>query len=250
MQAVYLNEAPSFAGWKRQLLWLLPVGLVVGLLSWGFRQLDEMKSLPISRVRVQGSFNHLDENSLYAVINKVVNGGYFNVDVDELQRKVESLPWVKQASVRRLWPDTLVVYVVEHQAFAYWGNKSLISNDGVIFTPTEMSTAFSIPHMTGEESLRIRMLDEYRELQGYSQQMGMNITHFEMNDRHSVSLVLSSGIKISVGELNTIARYQRFLRVYDKLLRQRAVDIVNVDLRYSNGMAIRWREHARPGKGV
>jgi cell division protein FtsQ len=49
------------------------------------------------------------------------NGDYlFNVEINETQKKIEALPWVKRVLVRRLWPDQVVIQIVERQPFALW----------------------------------------------------------------------------------------------------------------------------------
>ena len=40
------------------------------------------------------------------------------VDVDEARARLESLPWVKSASVRRVWPNRISVQVVERRPVA------------------------------------------------------------------------------------------------------------------------------------
>ena len=49
------------------------------------------------------------------------NGDYlFDVKINETQKKIETLPWVKRALVRRLWPDQVVIQIVEREPFALW----------------------------------------------------------------------------------------------------------------------------------
>ena len=49
------------------------------------------------------------------------NGDYlFDVEINETQKKIEALPWVKRVLVRRLWPNQVVIQIVERQPFALW----------------------------------------------------------------------------------------------------------------------------------
>ena len=49
------------------------------------------------------------------------NGDYlFDVEINETQKKIEALPWVKRVLVRRLWPDQVVIQIVEREPFALW----------------------------------------------------------------------------------------------------------------------------------
>ncbi len=55
------------------------------------------------------------------------------VDVDEARARIEALPWVKSAEVRRVWPDRIEVRIVERKPVAVWqkdGAKTVIDIDG------------------------------------------------------------------------------------------------------------------------
>jgi cell division protein FtsQ len=55
------------------------------------------------------------------------------VDVDEARARIEALPWVKSAEVRRIWPDRIQVRIVERTPVAVWqmdGAKTVIDSDG------------------------------------------------------------------------------------------------------------------------
>lgn len=57
----------------------------------------------------------------------------FYVDVDEARARLEALPWVKSAEVRRVWPDRIHVRVVERKPVALWqheGTVDLIDAEG------------------------------------------------------------------------------------------------------------------------
>ena len=45
------------------------------------------------------------------------------VDVDEARARLEALPWVKSAEVRRVWPDRISVHIVERRPVALWQNE-------------------------------------------------------------------------------------------------------------------------------
>jgi cell division protein FtsQ len=42
------------------------------------------------------------------------------VDVDEARARLEALPWVKNAEVKRVWPNRIVVHITERRPVALW----------------------------------------------------------------------------------------------------------------------------------
>jgi len=50
----------------------------------------------------------------------------------EIKQKVESLPWVRYADIRREWPNTLVVKVKEHIPVMRWKDKEWVTSTGKV----------------------------------------------------------------------------------------------------------------------
>ncbi|MCX2960017.1 MAG: FtsQ-type POTRA domain-containing protein, partial [Serratia symbiotica] len=50
------------------------------------------------------------------------------------QQQIERLPWIKQVSVRKEWPDELKIHLVEYVPIARWNDFYLIDNEGKIFS--------------------------------------------------------------------------------------------------------------------
>lgn len=78
---------------------------------------------------------------------QIQRGSYFfGVDLDAARDRTESLPWVERAVVRRLWPNRIVVQVVETTPYALWQNEGqlhLLADTGEAIIP--VSAAQSIP---------------------------------------------------------------------------------------------------------
>ncbi|MCW5725112.1 MAG: cell division protein FtsQ/DivIB [Maricaulaceae bacterium] len=63
-----------------------------------------------------------------------------SVDIHRARSRVEALPWVRSASVARLWPNRIAVIVESREAFALWqrgGRLSLIDRDGEVLGAAE-----------------------------------------------------------------------------------------------------------------
>ena len=76
----------------------------------------------IERVDVMGEGRLREEDVRRAL--GIYGGDYlFGVNMKEAQQRVESLSWVDRAVVRRLWPDRIVVQIIERQPYALWQNE-------------------------------------------------------------------------------------------------------------------------------
>lgn len=75
------------------------------------------------------------------------------VDVDEARARIEALPWVKSAEVRRVWPDRILVRIVERSPVAIWqkdGATVVIDIEGKPIAGEDPSRFASLPLVVGQ----------------------------------------------------------------------------------------------------
>lgn len=249
-QAAYLEkkELPSIS--YRYISWLLPLIIGCAVLFWIENHLSNPKTLPVNKIRVHGAFVNVDEAMLHLAINDVVAGGYFNVDVERVREVVEQLPWVDKASVRRVWPDTLSVSVVEQKPVAVSKLGGLINSNGEVFKPLSKTVLKSLPVFDGDSSLNKMMLSKYYEMNNLLLTIDRKISYFKIDARHAVELKLDNGLNVVLGRDDSSNRLKRLIRIYHKVLVGRINDISIIDLRYTNGMAIGWKKKLKNIKGA
>jgi len=239
-QAVVRTEHkwPHFnSHWLGRGVLLLVAGLLLG---WLFQQLADPRTLPIHKIRVQGALVHVNEAMLRnSVVNKV-QGGYFNIDVASLRKTVEQLPWVKTAAVRRLWPDTVVINVVEQQPLAIWAKGGLVNVGGDVFVPATNGEFKDLPVFSAPDGMQHSVTELYRDLSALLAPLELQIVALQLDERRAVQLRLANNIELVLGREERLTRLQRFVKVYNKTLAHHALRIRRIDLRYSNGMAVQW----------
>jgi cell division protein FtsQ len=240
-QAIYLRTARRWQiNWQLVWFWLFLLTCVT-LLALGVRKLQEPQTLPIKQIHALGTFTHINEEMLRQVVAKTVRGGYFTVNVDEVQQAVKAIPWVAQDSVRRVWPDTLAIEVSEQQTEAEWAKGGLVNQQGVLFFPERNTYPKGLPVFDGPTGTERNLTEAYQMAKAIIEPLQLQIQEIHMDSRRAISLKLNNGIDVILGREETRARLERFARVYRKLLVQRVNDIARVDMRYSNGLAVGWR---------
>ena len=240
-QAIYLRTARRWQiNWQLVWFWLFLLTSVT-LLALGVRKLQEPQTLPIKKIHALGTFTHINEEMLRQVVAKTVRGGYFTVNVDEVQQAVQAIPWVAQDSVRRVWPDTLAIDVTEQQTEAEWAKGGLVNPHGVLFFPERNTYPKGLPVFDGPIGAERNLTEAYQMAKAIIEPLQLQIQEIHMDSRRAINLKLSNGIEVVLGREETRTRLERFARVYRKLLVQRANDIARVDMRYSNGLAVGWR---------
>lgn len=222
--------------------------LLVAGLAWGGQKLFEPATLPLKSVRVPNSLQRVTQEELREAILPHVNKGFLGLDMPAVRRSVESLPWVRRVSVRRHWPDTLEVRVEEQQPLARWADKGLINRDGELFSPPADQIPADLPVLEGPEQTQAELAEKYTEMQRILGAVGLRIIRLTMSARRAWDLRLDNGLVVVLGREEAYPRLLRFVRVFPAVLKAQMEHIERVDLRYTNGFAVRWRAGHAPAQ--
>jgi cell division protein FtsQ len=199
-------------------------------------------TIPIRHVEINGSFVHLSPAALQSVAEKVVRGGFFNVNVDAVRSAVMKEPWVRDVTVRRVWPQSLSLAVQEQQPAARWGAGALLNRAGELFRPDPVTIPDGLPLLSGPSGTEQLVLERYRHVTGVIAGLGVDVAELGLSERRAWTLRLASGQQVILGRANFVERVQRFAGVVQRDLAGRLDQARVIDMRYTNGFAVRWRE--------
>jgi len=146
------ERAPS--PWLRALQVVLGFALVVGVsvsVAWAARHyVTHSPRFAVSEVEVLGAKTRTSETLLdEAGIAKGQN--IFSVDLDEARARVSRDPWVREVTLARRLPGTVVIQIAEREAVAIvaLGDLYLASHTGEIFKRIEPGDPSDLPIITG-----------------------------------------------------------------------------------------------------
>jgi cell division protein FtsQ len=236
---VQIRQAGSALSLAVVALW----GAYLGL-AW----LKDPSTLPLQLVRIEGEFNHLDRHALEQVVADEVRGGFFSVDVEAVRTAVRILPWVEEVAVRRVWPDTLRIWVAEQRPLARWGERGLVNTRGEIFWPAVDEIPSGLPGLVGPEGTEAEMAQRYLELQQQLRPLGLQVVRLQQNARGAWLSEFDNGAVIKLGSRDLDIRFRRFVRLYPRLKAAGKGMPKQVDLRYTNGLVVHWGVGAESGE--
>lgn len=236
-------EASNVAGVAAKLLFL---AVLIGGGAWGTQQLLDPQQFPLRTVRIESQLQHVAQATIRDAVSPHVDAGFLGVDVDAVRDGLEALPWIEHATVRRAWPDKLVIRVTEQRPLARWGKEALLNIRGEVFEPQIDERFGSLPLLRGPLDTNRMVAEQYVAMQEMLKPLGLTITHMSLNQRRAMSLRLDNGLQLGLGRQDTDLRLLRFVQVYPQVLEPRLKAIDSIDLRYTNGFAVRWRDGQRP----
>lgn len=235
----------------------------LGLLAYGAASwLAAQPWFALRTLEVATPTAHVTEAQVRLIAERRVHGTFFTVDLDRVRTSLERLPWVREARVERRWPDTLVVSLVEHVPLARWNDTALVSQTGDVFVA---ALGQSLPRLSGPEGSSTEVVNAYRRHQAALAPLGMSISELRLTPRRAWRIRLDNGIELALGRIQADARLARFVALYPRLFIAQAaagaspadagspaaaapIVPLRVDLRYSDGFAVRMPRGVSPFK--
>lgn len=225
---------------------LTAVVLCAGLVGAGWVALQwEPTLLPVRVVSIDGEMHGLSREALQQTISDEISGGILTQDLGTLRERVQALPWVERASARRVWPDRIQVTVHEHDALARWNESGLVTEQGVVFHPNDGRLPAGLARLGAADNAQApevvaRFLDWGPKLLA----LGLIVDAVRRDARGDWSIELLGGTEVLLGTDDVEQRLERLIAAYSQI---EAIGIpTRLDLRYSNGLAVRWL----PSNGV
>jgi len=234
----------------RQLFYITVSMLFVTGVSLAYIEFQKIDILPIEKVEIEGEFKYLMPEDLKRRAMPEVRGGFFSVQLETIRDSLLQLPWVEDVSIYRQWPQTLRIRVMEKLPVAYWGDSGYVSSKGELFEPELINKDLSLPLLMGMEGQHVAMLKELGRMQLLIAELNMNVLEIKQDARRSWVLALSSGFELRLGRNNMHKRLQRFVDVYNQYLKKQESKIKHIDMRYTNGFAVAFKDQVTRGRGA
>jgi cell division protein FtsQ len=228
------------------LLLLITAALLLwALLGWGAAS----PAFAIRGVTVAGDVKHYNAITLRANVMPRLQGTFFTLDVSAARQVFETMPWVRQAIVRRDFPNRLKVQLQEHQAVAFWGaegDSRMVNSFGEVFEANAGEIdQDDLPRLNGPDGQSAQVLAMQRTLQPLFTPMDMTIDQLELTPRGGWRAQLDTGTEIELGSGGApelLARAERFLATVTQVTaryQRRPEQLASADLRHTDGYAIR-----------
>ncbi|MBC8058484.1 MAG: FtsQ-type POTRA domain-containing protein [Rhizobiales bacterium] len=206
----------------------------------------------VRSIKVDGDLAHNNVLTIRANAAPKLAGNFFTMDLAMARRAFESVPWVRQAVVKRVWPNRLAVQLEEHRPAALWvsaanageATDKMVNSFGEVFEANLGDVEDdALPTLRGPEGTSAQMLTMIARLQPEFAAMAARIDTLELSGRGSWRLALDSGAEIELGrgsDDEVIARTRSFIATLPEVRNRYAQHpLLYADLRHNDGYAVR-----------
>jgi cell division protein FtsQ len=205
--------------------------------------ITDEKSVPLSALILTGDDTHITFDKVRDVLIKQEDRlNFFTVEIVQIQKELEMMPWVYSVSIRKRWPETLKIHVVEQSIVAIWNDTALLNRFGEIVNVAPDLASRQYVALYGSDEQAVDVLNTYMKLHQLLKVNKFYIVSLSSDQRQSTSLTLNNGIILRLGKEQKLDRIQRFLTVYPLMGKKYNVNEIDyIDLRYDTGFAVGWK---------
>lgn len=238
-------RTPRYFGTKGLAIFFA-VTVIAGIVIGGHTQtvisaVTAKTGLAIDRVKITGQ----SETSEVDILDRLAIGQFpslFTFDLDAARKHVESLPWVARATLRKLYPDTLEVAVVERLPYALWQHGdtvSLIDPQGTVITDYIGERYTNLPLVVGKGANT--RVDEFLDLVLSQPALMSRVRAGVLVSERRWNIVMGDAVEIMLPEAHPAEAYAR-VAALDRQRRLLAREITAVDLRSPDRLVLRLTE--------
>jgi len=223
----------------------------------------------------QNILHFVSQATIQNSVSPYVSQGFFNISVSKIREALLAQPGIAEVSVTRKFPDLVRINITEDQPVALYDHDSFIDPKGLIITPEMIFGVnnLNLPVFIGPSNQMVLMVNQYESFVGVFnnfKNLNFKITQLSLDDYGQWEIILNTGLVIDCGNQDVLNRLNNFLKAYPNLVppnspgatglgdsslssalgankskpaknsQNNNQNLASVDLRYSEGFALRW----------
>ena len=197
---------------------------------------------PIEAVVINGAFERVSAIQLEDALAPHVQTGFLSADLNAMRAELTDIPWIANANIRRRWPGSIEVQVTEQRPAAQWGKSGLLNVGGELFVDEATHIPAELPKLVGPPGSERRVTEMFFQIEERLEQRGLAAVSLLLDKRGAWALQLNNGIRVRLGARFVEDRINRFFIALEKLIESNSAQVDYVDMRYTNGFAIGWKD--------
>jgi cell division protein FtsQ len=224
------------------------LALLAAALLWVLRS----PAFPVRSIRIEGDLQRNSLSTVRANALPRLAGNFFATDLQAARAAFEAVPWVRQAVVRRVWPDRLAVRLQEHRPAAVWigldsgnGSERLVNSFGEVFEANVGDVEDdNLPELAGPDGSSAQMLAMMQRVQPLFLHLKRELRQLSLSGRGSWRAELEGDVIVELGrgsDDEVFARTERFVRTLGQVTQHYRSPLIAADLRHADGYAVRLR---------
>ena len=231
---------------RRPMVWLtagvVGIALLGGLFVSGFigrtiHRTDKAIDAAVAGAGFELTQVHLSGNvrtsqvTIMAALGFTPGQSIFGVDLRAARARLMQLPWVKEAEVKRRYPDDIAVRIVEKVPYARWQSPKalyVVERSGALITDRGVQKFGNLPLLLGDGAPKVA--PSFVDAVAHHRAIVARVQAYQYQSERRWNLLLDDGVIVKLPETG----WQKQLDALDHLIVDKGIledDIREIDLR-------------------
>ena len=188
----------------------------------------------IKNIEISG-LNHLKKNDIIKIVSSYNDINIFNVNIEDIYKKIKNNTWIKKASIEIIYPNTIKILLTEKKPVAIWQNRygnTLITKSGdVIFEKNLEEFKNYLPIVVGENVHK--EVQSILDIFSKNKDFVTNIWSLTFVNQRRWDVHFNQGLTIKLPSKNLEKAWEKVLYL-DKEFKILNLGLTELDLRNSN----------------
>jgi len=191
-------------------------------------------SFPIEEIEIISSDKKYNEKKLTKYIDSIYGNDLLLSNIDMIQKNIISDEWISDVEVIKSFPSKLSIRIIEHQPLAIYNNQ-IMSKSGILIRSS--SNLGNLPVVVDKQKRPTVAYDILSSsLDGLKK---INLVVKKIEIYHSLIKIYTSSMVLISDKTNFKKNIQRLVFSFSDLKNTYSKKITSIDMRYSNGFAIK-----------
>ena len=189
---------------------------------------------PIEEVEITSTISNYDTEKINDIVVSIYGQDLLSVDLSDIKRSIRSDDWIRDVEIKKSFPDTLEIIIIPQQPYAIYNSKILML-DGTIIGASMLP--LDLPIIVDHTNDSLSSMNTMILTNKLLQKIDLEIKKVEIHDS-LIKVFTSTNILIS-DRLNYEVNLNRLVIAFQDLQKLFKREIKSIDMRYSNGFAIK-----------
>ena len=189
---------------------------------------------PIEEVEITSTTSNYDTEKINDIVVSIHGQDLLSLDLSDVKRNIRSDDWIRDVKIKKSFPDTLEIIIIPQQPYAIYNSK-IMTIDGTVIGASlmQLDLPIIIDHTNDSQSSMNTMILTSKLLK----KIDLDIKKIEIHD--SIIKVFTSANILISDRVNYENNLNRLVVTFHDLQKLFKREIKSIDMRYSNGFAIK-----------
>lgn len=189
----------------------------------------------VNRIIIEGEIYHVTPVQLTYIAQNRLHGTFFTLDIAGLKSAFQEIPWVRQVSVKRHFPHTIIVNVDEYKAIARIGDDDMLAENGEVFDGADDDNNLPVFYVAASKSGLA--LEKYNQIQTVLTRHNDSLSKLWMGSPLITRFLTRNNLQVEICSATFADSLNRLDKYWGKLY-QINPKLNSINLCYMNAIAI------------